>query len=93
MNIHAKVTSKGQVTIPKEVRDAEGIELGDTITFQRNSNGRIEIARTDTGLNSLRGIIHYDGPKLSSDDIVKIVRASREGKGYQVLQNIRKRAR
>lgn len=32
--ISAKVTTKGQVTLPKEVRDRMGIEVGDEIDFQ-----------------------------------------------------------
>lgn len=31
--VRAKVTSKGQVTIPKEVRDRLGIEPGDELVF------------------------------------------------------------
>ena len=34
MDVAAKVTSKGQVTIPKEVRDALGIAEGDQIVFR-----------------------------------------------------------
>lgn len=34
MEIAAKVTSKGQITIPKEVRDALGIEEGDQVVFR-----------------------------------------------------------
>ena len=30
----AKVTSKGQVTIPTEVRDALGLREGDTVSFE-----------------------------------------------------------
>ena len=30
----AKVTSKGQVTVPVEVRDALGIQTGDTLVFE-----------------------------------------------------------
>ncbi len=30
----AKVTSKGQVTIPAEVRDALGLREGDTVSFE-----------------------------------------------------------
>jgi antitoxin PrlF len=30
----AKVTSKGQLTIPKEVRDKLGIKTGDTLRFE-----------------------------------------------------------
>lgn len=30
----AKVTSKGQVTIPAEIRDALGLREGDTVSFE-----------------------------------------------------------
>ena len=33
MNAQAKVTSKGQVTLPKAVRDRHGIKAGDVIEF------------------------------------------------------------
>lgn len=33
MNVRAKVTSKGQITLPKAVRDRHGIKAGDTIEF------------------------------------------------------------
>lgn len=34
-----RVTTKGQVTIPKEIRDALGIEPGDEITFEAVNSG------------------------------------------------------
>lgn len=34
-----RVTSKGQVTIPKEVRDRLGIETGDEIAFEEIETG------------------------------------------------------
>ena len=89
MTIHAKVTSKGQITLPKELREAEGINFGDTVGFKRNANGRFEIVRAVTGSSSLRGLIHYDGPKLSPDDIVELVNRSREGTGAAFLEEIR----
>ncbi len=45
MDIAAKVTSKGQITIPKEVRDALGIGKGDQVVF-RVEQHRAVIART-----------------------------------------------
>ena len=34
MDVSATVTSKGQVTLPKAVRDALGLEAGDKILFR-----------------------------------------------------------
>lgn len=34
-----RVTTKGQVTIPKEIRDALGIEPGDEISFTETESG------------------------------------------------------
>ena len=34
MDAHAKLTSKGQVTIPKQVRDALGLREGDDVLFR-----------------------------------------------------------
>ena len=34
-----RVTTKGQVTIPKEIRDELGIEPGDEITFREDDGG------------------------------------------------------
>jgi len=45
MDMLAKVTSKGQVTLPKAVRDALGVEPGDRVLF-RVVDGHALIART-----------------------------------------------
>ena len=34
-----RVTTKGQVTIPKEIRNALGIEPGDEVTFEESDSG------------------------------------------------------
>ena len=38
----ARISSKGQVTIPKQVRDQLGIDAGDELDF-RIENGRLEV--------------------------------------------------
>ena len=45
MDVAARVTSKGQVTIPKEVREALGISVGDEIVFKVEQH-RAVVART-----------------------------------------------
>jgi AbrB family looped-hinge helix DNA binding protein len=55
VDVTAKMTSKGQVTVPKAVRDALGLETGDDVVF-RVADGRAELARTPDFL-SLAGSI------------------------------------
>lgn len=45
MDVAARLTSKGQVTIPKAVRDALGLDDGDEILFRVEGN-RALLART-----------------------------------------------
>lgn len=51
------VTSKGQITIPKQVRDQMGLKPGDRIDFVRDRKGRVTLKPMNTNFLSLRGII------------------------------------
>lgn len=55
MEVSARMTSKGQVTIPKSVRDALSLEDGDAVVF-RVEGDRAVLARTPD-LLSLAGSI------------------------------------
>jgi len=43
----ARVTAKGQATIPKRIREAAHIREGDMLAFDMDSNNRIIIKRID----------------------------------------------
>jgi len=54
MNLHrpivplqSRLTSKGQVTVPKDVRDALGLQSGDLVRFTRDKAGSVFIERAD----------------------------------------------
>lgn len=51
------VTSKGQVTIPKQIRDRLGIEAADKVTFVINDAGRVELRPVRYQWKDLRGAI------------------------------------
>ena len=44
----SKVTSKGQVTIPKEVREVLGIQPGDEVIFEQTDEGYVLRKEVDT---------------------------------------------
>jgi antitoxin PrlF len=45
MDVAARLTSKGQITVPKAVRDGLGLKPGDQVLF-RLEKGRATLART-----------------------------------------------
>lgn len=77
----AKVTSKGQITIPKEIREKLGLKTGDKILFIEDS-GRIYLM--NSSMNALReaqmafkGEAERVGLK-NEDDVVTMVKELRE---------------
>lgn len=43
----AKVTSKGQVTIPKQIRDLLNLSNGNKLIFNINKDGTVELINKD----------------------------------------------
>lgn len=77
MDAAAKVTSKGQVTVPKAVRDALGIEAGDEVVFRVEGN-RAVLARTPDFLD-LAGSIRVPAAKrnVAWEDVLRRTRVAR----------------
>lgn len=77
MDAAAKVTSKGQVTVPKAVRDALGLKEGDQVVFRVEGN-RAVLARTPDFL-SLAGTIRVPMAKrnVAWDEVIRRTRSSR----------------
>ena len=53
----AKLTSKGQITIPKEVREALGLRTGDRLAFRLHDDGSVAVEAEKVSLNALRGAV------------------------------------
>lgn len=51
------VTSKGQITIPVEVRRAAGLEAGSQVEFIVNARRRIELVPRQGDIRALRGTV------------------------------------
>ena len=65
MEVSARVTSKGQVTIPKRVREALDISTGDRIVFRVQQHQAI-IARTPD-LLEMAGSVEVPAAKRDAD--------------------------
>ncbi|MGE0005381.1 MAG: AbrB/MazE/SpoVT family DNA-binding domain-containing protein [Parvibaculaceae bacterium] len=70
------VTAKGQVTIPKPVRDLLGIAPGSKVDFRRTADGSIVLVRADKNrppsrFAKMRG---HAGKGLTTDEIMALTR-------------------
>jgi AbrB family looped-hinge helix DNA binding protein len=54
----AIVTSEGQTTIPKEIRELLGLQSGDRIDFIIEADGRIYLQPVKVDVETLKGILH-----------------------------------
>ena len=73
------MSSKGQITIPKNVRDALGIEPGDALEFEVRGHefvGRKKV-RSESGIqwDRVYGVIDFGG--RSTDDVMLELRPVR----------------
>lgn len=77
MEIAARMSSKGQLTVPKAVRDALGIGEGDSVVF-RVEGTRAILARTPDFL-ALAGSFEVPAARRNAawDDVVRTTRATR----------------
>ena len=51
------ITGKGQITLPKAVREALGVGYGDRVAFHIHEDGTVTIEAETVDVRSLRGAI------------------------------------
>lgn len=63
MTTDATLTSKGQTTIPKEIRDSLGMKPGDRMTFTLMPDATVVMRVKSKSLTTLAGSLHKKGRK------------------------------
>lgn len=66
----AKVTSKGQITIPKKIREKLNINPGDKVRFVTDESNGVKIITQKKPIEELKGFLHR--PDLKSRTIEEI---------------------
>jgi AbrB family looped-hinge helix DNA binding protein len=57
MNAEAKITSKGQITLPAGVRDRLKVGPGDSVVFMEGPDGRVVVRSKSGTLADMRGML------------------------------------
>lgn len=79
MQKQARITSKGQVTVPREIRRALGVGPGDRLLFEKNEDGvRVRPVRSKSPFAKYRGIGHGGSTRARK----AVVRRARELRGH-----------
>jgi AbrB family looped-hinge helix DNA binding protein len=75
-----RITSKGQVTIPREIREALGIVTSSEVDFVREGN-RVWLRKRNPGAARARGLVtRLRGratSRLSTEEIMRLTRGDR----------------
>ena len=65
----ATVTSKGQITIPANVRQALNVAAGDCVEFVEMDPGRFEFFAATRSVKELKGMFSKPAKAVSIDDM------------------------
>ena len=63
MGAESKLTSKGQTTIPKDIRDSLGLKSGDRIAFTMMPDGTVQMRVKNKSAMALGGSLRRKGQK------------------------------
>jgi antitoxin PrlF len=78
----ATMTSKGQITIPKQIRAELGLSPGTRVTFTRNEDGDYVLSRKARSVKDLKGRLRYSGrPKTLEEIEAGVVEGAAESRG------------
>lgn len=77
--MEATVAERGQITLPKAVRDALGLTKGSVLKVELD-NGRIILRKSvDDAISRARGRFQLDATFLSTDDAMRAIRGRAPG--------------
>jgi AbrB family looped-hinge helix DNA binding protein len=69
----AVITSKGQITIPKSVRERLGVDAGDRVEFVEAEKGVFTVVAATRDVKELKGIVPKPAKPVSVGDMNRAV--------------------
>ena len=75
----ATISSKGQVTLPREVRAALGVSTGDRLDFVRLEDGTYAIVPASHSIRALKGLLPRRERAVSLEEMDAAIEAGARG--------------
>ena len=75
----ATLTSKGQITIPADVRQSLNVEAGDRIEFVQVEPGRFELVAATQSVSALKGMFGKAKRRVSIEEMNPVI--AKQGAG------------
>jgi len=69
------VTSKGQITLPKDVREKLGLSSGDRVEFFFEDDQSVRLVAKQVPVSQLKGMLPKPAQPVSLDDMDRAVKA------------------
>jgi len=77
----ATLTSKGQLTLPKAIRDVLRLGAGDRVDFVVKGDGTVVLRPATLDVRELKGLLHRKGIRpLSAEEMNTIIRRRAAGR-------------
>ena len=74
----ATLTTKGQITLPKPIRQLLKLEAGDVVDFVVNADGTIQVRAGRFDVRDLKGLLRKPGRKpVSLEDMDAVIQTAR----------------
>jgi AbrB family looped-hinge helix DNA binding protein len=70
----ATITSKGQITLPKPIRERLRVKPGDRVTFREHADGTVTVEANTLDLRDLRGSVRPRARGVSIQDMAEAIR-------------------
>ncbi|HKL77121.1 MAG TPA: AbrB/MazE/SpoVT family DNA-binding domain-containing protein [Gammaproteobacteria bacterium] len=71
--MEATVTSKGQITLPKDLREQLHLATGDRVIFLMEEDGSVHLIPKHTSLKDLKGIVPKPEQPVSLEEMERAI--------------------
>ena len=71
--MESTITSKGQITLPKKLREKLHLRAGDKVFFEQQDDGSFTLRPRTMDVAELKGFLRYTGTPISLEDMDKAI--------------------